>query len=159
VSKGPGRIERAVEAAFKGNLDGYFSRSDLVAMVFPGDGPITRAMRNSVARAAENVCGRLHWVKFKSWSRGGEAIYANGLSLRSYALGQTRAYRGYDDPERVAKEVDTDRRTIEKMQPGGDWDMGVQYRTALANGDDKKAAKLKAAIEKKERALLARLAG
>jgi hypothetical protein len=159
MSKGPGRIERAIEDAFRGNPDGYFSSHDLVDMIFPGDHPITRAMRNSVLRAAENVRERLHWVKLKSWSRGGEAIYANKLSLRSYALGTTRAQRGYGDFEIIAKIVDTDPRTIEKMRLGGEWDMEVQYRTALANGDDKKAAKLKATIEKKERALLARLAG
>jgi hypothetical protein len=89
-------------------------------MIFPGDHPITRAMRNSVLRAADNVCKRLHWVKLKSWSRGGEAIYANRLSLRSYALGTTRGQRGYGDFEIIAKIVDTDPRTIEKMRPGGD---------------------------------------
>jgi hypothetical protein len=143
MSKGPGRIERAIEQAFRGNPDGYFSSCNLTAMIFGGDILLTKSQCHSVLRAADKVCRRLHWVKFHSFSRGSEAVYANGLSLRSYALGQARAHLGYDNPERVEARAEPDKYTLE-----------IEHHTALAAGDDKKAAKIAAKIEKQRIAKL-----
>jgi hypothetical protein len=93
MSKGPGRIERAIETAFRANPDGYFSVGDIAALAYPGE-YINRAKREAALRAAQKVAGRLYWVVFYGSKRGNPAIFANGLSLQSYALGCIRASFG-----------------------------------------------------------------
>lgn len=170
MSKGPGRIERAVEAAFKANPDGYFSGDDLAKLAYQDVGYLKpkRSRRVSVLRAAHKVAKRLHWVSH-DWAR--EVIFVNGLSLRSYGLGYARGGLGpgphpdfdYKDGkliplgwlteiERVSRRLATDQHHVKAMQPGGKYARAVEYHTAVANGDTEHAAKLSAEIEKAEQA-------
>src|SRR5260221_11342418 len=78
MSKRPRRIERAIEAAFKSNPDGYFSVHDLARIAYPGEvyGHIERSKRVAILRAAPKVAKSLHWVAFRSTAirRGAEVI-------------------------------------------------------------------------------------
>jgi hypothetical protein len=186
MSRGPGRIERAIEAAFERNPDGYFTVADLARLVYgaeywermhrwaPGR-KREHAQRVAITRAAAKVAPRMHWLMFRSGRRGGEAIYANGLSLRSYALGRVRAwlggdgqYRGamvdgkwtrgawMDNAERVADRLETDPETAKKIAPGSDWWNAVERNRARASGDVARAQELTEQIKRGEAAQMAR---
>lgn len=167
MSKGPGRVERAIGEAFTSNPDGYFSVTDLATLVYP-DRPCDRAQRVAIIRAADKVAPRIHWVWFRSDNRGGEIIYANGLSLRSYALGSIRAWLGgkggyrwsYDDnrklirspwmnnADRIADRLDNPgEREAEKAAPGVPWWLHVEYHKAIASGDTARAQEMQAQID------------
>jgi len=90
MSKGPGRIERSLEAIFSGNSDLTFSVDDLVPRVYPGVDRVEKKHRVSIIRAANKVVARLGWVGYRAGRPGGELIYWNQNSLRSYALGMLR---------------------------------------------------------------------
>jgi hypothetical protein len=172
MSKGPGRIERSIEAAFRSNPDGYFSVHDLARIAYPGEvyGHIERSKRAAILRAAPKVAKSLHWVAFRSTAmhRGAEVIFANGLSLRSYGLGKVRAHLPFSSvyeysrrpdgkavrrhllspKEHIVDRLETDEYYIKRMAPGGEFVRAVEYHTAVAGGDTERAAELGAAIER-----------
>ena len=158
-----GRIERAIEAAFKANPDGYFSINDLARRAYPDEAfsKPDRSQRVATTRAAKKVAKRVQWVSFRSWKRGQELIFANGLSLRSYGLGKVRAFLGdtgrFKDyaAEWVIHRLETDDTFINKMKPGGHYALAVEYHTAVANGDMALAANLEAKIEQEKVASIA----
>jgi hypothetical protein len=57
MSKGPGRVERIIEAVFAAEPDNAFTIEDLCDRVYPGE-PIEKKHRVSVLRAAKQVAKR-----------------------------------------------------------------------------------------------------
>jgi hypothetical protein len=55
MSRGPGRIERAIRALFDAHPDRHISTDDLVAHCYPGINHIERKHRVAVLRAAHKV--------------------------------------------------------------------------------------------------------
>jgi hypothetical protein len=103
MGRGPGKVERMIEAAFLGSPDQTFSTDELVALVFPtGSYSPSKAQRVSVLRAADKVakrlgnwekrqCGRSHQGGYYNTSLSGRgAVYVNVLDLHSYAIGLLR---------------------------------------------------------------------
>jgi hypothetical protein len=176
MSKGPGRVERIIESAFKANPDGYFSVEDLAKLAYPDCRPgyrgiIERSKRVAILRAAHNVANRLHWLMLRAQSRRWEAIFVNGLSLESYSLGEARARFGAGTHYQYAR--DADGKLIEvgrmteieylrhrlktddayygrMMAPGGVWALTVEYHTAIANGDAERVGEVKMRLDTKE---------
>src|SRR6266446_2342787 len=100
MSRGPGRIERAIEALFVAEPGRTFSTDELVEAVYRGVNRIEKKHRVVVLRAANKVAERMHWAKWQcerlgqgdGWGRspslsGRGAVYVNLLDVRSYALG------------------------------------------------------------------------
>jgi hypothetical protein len=102
MSRGPGRIERVIEALFVSSPSRTFSTDELVAAAFPGVNRTEKKHRVAVLRAADKVAKRRHWGKWQCerigqggyWElslKGRGSVYINLLDLRSYALGRLRS--------------------------------------------------------------------
>lgn len=87
MSRGPGRIERAIDAAFAAEPDGAFTVERLAGMAYPEAGRIERRHRVAVLRAARNVLERRpEWRMERSRAEGGIAALYRADSARSIAL-------------------------------------------------------------------------
>jgi hypothetical protein len=137
MSKGPGRIERAIEALFKAKPNDAFSTVELCDHVYAGINRVERKHRVAVTRAANKVCARMpDWGTYQSWRRGAELIFHNRASIMSYALARKKA---------DAWEWDTDKSIRADLEPGGSdhhliveggsWWLHVKLHIADRDGD------------------------
>jgi hypothetical protein len=95
MSRGPGRIERAIRELLDAHPDLAFVTDDLVEHCYPGVAPIERKHQVSVLRAAWNVISRdSDWGALRSNGRGGGWVVFNRSNLQSYGLGRMTASRG-----------------------------------------------------------------
>jgi hypothetical protein len=91
MSRGPGRIERALRALFDASPDRAFCTFDLVSECFPDVGLIERKHEGSTLRAARKIVAtdpdwriaRTYWHR---WGGYDGAILFNHGNLQSYAL-------------------------------------------------------------------------
>jgi hypothetical protein len=94
MSRGPGRIERAIRSLLDSHPDLAFVTADLVRHCYPGVTTIERKHDVSVLRAAQKVMlPDPDWYMDQSemrgrWAGGGVWVLFNRASLKSYALGQ-----------------------------------------------------------------------
>jgi hypothetical protein len=88
VSRGPGRIERAIRALFDGDPDWAFTTDDMAAYCYGLNPPqVERKHRVAVVRAATKVLSRdTNWRCVWATSQG-RLIYYNAASARSVTLG------------------------------------------------------------------------
>jgi hypothetical protein len=143
MSRGPGKVERVIEALFADEPSRTFSTDELVAAVYRSVNRVEKKHRVAVLRAADKVATRLHWDKWQCerWGQGGYgpsvagrgALYVNTLDLRSYALGRLRV----DDSNAGTSvtELAAMLRRGEHAQwiaPGGSWWLHVQQAKADA---------------------------
>ena len=81
MSRGPGQVERAIEAIFAGDGEGSFTVQRLCQIIFHGgsaSSTITESQRRSVARAAAKVAKRTGWKSYVAHIGGGAAAKARG---------------------------------------------------------------------------------
>src|SRR5262245_28631579 len=107
MSRGPGKIEREIEALFRPHPHEAFTSDDLALRIFGrpdawqgGHAAVARqrkAQRVSILRAAKNVCRRTGWVPISSWGRGHMQIYANPRNMTSWGLAQALSRSMYFD--------------------------------------------------------------
>lgn len=136
MSRGPGRIERAIAAAFEAEPDEAFSTDELCALAYPGVNRIEKKHRVAVIRAGERVCARMPaWAAWQSSEATGPLIWANRYSVPSYTL--MRARKAYP-----REPLDAQRRMLEHggkfyraAQEGGPWWRQVQLMIAARDGD------------------------
>jgi len=105
MSRGPGRIERAIRDLFDANPDEAFTTDDLCIACYPRlklKQQIERKHRVAVARAASKVIiADRNWRSRYSWCHGSMLLFYSMASLRSVALADvllTRAH--YETSER-----------------------------------------------------------
>lgn len=96
MSRGPGRIERAVRHLLESNPSGAFTLNDFVGSCYPGINRIEKKHRVSILRALNKVCDDLWWASEFINGRYGERVYYNLLNLHSYAVGRTVAHKPGD---------------------------------------------------------------
>jgi len=124
MSRGPGKIERAIEAVFAAEPDDAFTTADLCDRVYPGLNRVEKKHQVAVIRAAKKVCGRTGWVCYRTESLGGTLVFCNPFDVMSYAIGRTKAdmftnYRNNDRrrPDHLRTTTEGIRGTLE---PGGE---------------------------------------
>ena len=61
MSRGPGKVQRAIEAAFAATPDAIFVVEELVAIAYPGVVQIERKHRSAVVRAVKWMETRTGW--------------------------------------------------------------------------------------------------
>ena len=61
MSRGPGKVQRAIEAAFAATPDAIFVVEELVAVAYPGIDQIERKHRSAVVRAVKCMETRTGW--------------------------------------------------------------------------------------------------
>jgi len=179
MSKGPGRIERALAAIFDAERDNAFTLEDLAERVWPdlypdlqGD-PVAKKHRVSLARAARNLAKRrpeIQWLDGEGL--GGALVFFRHDEVMSYAMARLKAdrfehYRS-NDPRRRRRTIEREsrlRRTLgddrhsELMGPDGAWRRHVEIFLARRDGDVEKAAQLEAEQEAASARIWASLRG
>src|ERR1700677_2578337 len=155
MSRGPGRIERAIEATFTRFPAKTFSTAELATIVYPGVNRLDKKHRVSILRAAGKVAKRIGWGYRNTWAHGGEVVYYNLLNLRSYAMGQLRITHSswtiprleelLDNPEarRSASGVIWHPSRWADVQPGGEWAVQVEMHKAERAGNIEEAERLR----------------
>jgi hypothetical protein len=140
MSRGPGKIEQAIETTFTRFPDQTFSTTELGPIAYPGINRIEKKHRVSIIRAADKVAKRIAWVGFRTEAPAGEMVYYNLLNVRSYGLGRLRTNflnYGYTLHELEERLDNPDVRNSEwsHKQPGGVWAMHVDLRKADLAGN------------------------
>ncbi len=167
MSRGPGKIERAIEAVFAAEPDDAFTTADLCDRVYPSLNRVEKKHRVAVIRAAKKVFGRTGWDCYRTEALGGTLVFYNPFDVMSYAIGRTKAdmFTNYRNNDR--RIVDHWRTTAEGIrgtfEPGGEehrliveggpWWRHVQLNIAARDGDtSERAQALKAEQDKVNRA-------
>jgi hypothetical protein len=89
MSRGPGRIERAIRDLLDAHPDLAFVTDELVEHCYPGVTPIERKHQVSVLRAAHRVvAGDPDWTAWRIEGQGRGWLFVNLGNLQSYALGR-----------------------------------------------------------------------
>jgi hypothetical protein len=98
MSRGPGRIELAIETAFKRHPKQSFTTNELVLAAYPQlsqSNRIEKKHRVAVLRAATHVCNRLGWAGYYINKPGNMVLFVNTLDLDAYVQGQVRVRRPF----------------------------------------------------------------
>ena len=99
MSRGPGRIERAIEALFRECPKDAFTVEDIADRIYGGINRTEKRHRVSVLRAAKKVCERMtDWTWYLSETRGNTLVFWNRRNVMSYATARlktcfSQAYR------------------------------------------------------------------
>lgn len=135
MSRGPGAIERAIEAAFTDNPSRTYSVEELAALAYPGVNRVERKHRVSVLRSADKAAARCGWQGWKAGRPGHPVIYLNLFDVRSYTVGRLRCdyTDGRDTVEVIERRLDDPSDHQSKwswIQPGGAWWLHVEINKA-----------------------------
>jgi hypothetical protein len=99
MSRGYGRIERAIRGIFRPYVEQVFSSDDLVRLVFPDAPEVTKALRASVMRAAHKIAAERRWSTLRRTHGNGidagkyNFIFFNRRKVMSYARALHRSNR------------------------------------------------------------------
>lgn len=150
MSRGPGKIERAIEAAFSAMPSATFSVAELGPIAYPGLNRVEKRHRVAILRAADKVAARLWWKGLTSERPGGSIVYCNLLDVHSYALGRLRAdfLTGAEPIARLETfliepepgDPFAHRSRWDVVRPGGAWWLHVEAAKADRAGDSAQAA-------------------
>lgn len=134
MSRGPGKIERSLDALFRDNPSDHFTTTELVERIFPGVNRVEKKHRVTVMRAGYKVAKRMHWTCSRQRRPGGEIVFFNLCDLRSYAVGRMRVI--YCATRAAANAVwnDEANRMWRSWQPGGSWDRQVRINRLRRDG-------------------------
>lgn len=117
MSKGPGRVERAIEAAFSENPLKRFYVEDLCRIVYPDHRQVSDKkrihQRRSVLRAATRVARRMNWEHREDFSSNpdifvGRRVYFESDEGKKALLERIRVAKGHDPlplPELTPREL------------------------------------------------------
>lgn len=172
MSRGPGRIERAILACLEADPDNAFTTRELVRRVYGADD--AKRHRVAILRAGRRLTERHWWFDYlRGDGLGGELVFFDWRRVKSYGMARLKAdlvnkYASRDPrtpPHWIETEADL-RATMEPggkhhhlVAPGGSWARHCEYEWAKASGDADRAAELKAGQERVIAALTAACAG
>ena len=153
MSRGPGRVERAIHEIWTNSPDDAFIVEDLAA-AYPDINSVEKKHRVAVLRAAYKVATRLNWSYMNCERPGSHVVFYNPISLRSYAISlwfrdflyqsMTLAEIGhfFDSGERRVGRLDERNRPL--IEPGGTWWRHVEIEKARRAGDQQTVDLLRA---------------
>jgi hypothetical protein len=160
MSRGPGRIQRAIEAAFKADPDNALTTMELCERVY-GTEHVGKKHRVAVVRAAKRIPSLDYWI---GDNLGGQLVFFVRFNIKSYGMARLKGdhfenYRNEDkrrcgwpwrepstEAELRAKLRNAEHRKL--MAKNGAWWRHIEIAKAKARGDEQRAAELQAAIDK-----------
>jgi len=117
MSKGPGRIERAIRTLFDANPELAFATVDLVEHCFPGVSPGTAERKHSVSvlcAAFKVIADDPDWNAWRINGQGRGWVFVNHASVPSYAMAECIVGNGvapyYRSPKRALRHAGGPRR-------------------------------------------------
>ena len=139
MSRGPGKIQRAIADAFRQNPSATYAVDDLAVISYPGLNKIEKKHRVAVVRAADAVAKSTSWCGQRAERPGHQLIYYNLLDLRSYATGKMRVdfLSGSLSDAQITKALSDPKADWSRwdwVQPGGVWWQHVEINKARAEG-------------------------
>lgn len=167
MSRGPGRIERAIRALFDASPDLAFVTDELVEHCYPDAKPIERKHQVAVLRAAWNVVARdPNWGAIRG--RNGD-VFCNFDNVQSYGLAQlihdgywhtkserwAKRHRAWWGEDSIRKNLLLNRERLiehhngkhqQDCAPGGIWYRWVEVHRAERDGDGDRAATIRTDI-------------
>ena len=161
MSRGPGRIERAISDLFEEHPEGAWTTAELCRLIYPTANRVEKKHRVAVLRAMNKIIGKKGdehrgWGWFYIERRGTSRVLANFENVMSYGLARLKASNGPWHPK-------TEEELLEQLRPGGDkydlvvpggaWDRHVRKNIAERDGDQETVEKL-AAQQNRELAML-----
>lgn len=177
MSRGPGRVERAIQAASDAEPDKAFTVEDLCLRTYPGLNRIEKKHRVAVIRAMRAAARRAdRFGTMEARSAGGTLILYRRHSVFSYAMARLKSsdrcsplgfsYGNADPRARPRMSLDEQERALRAtigpggkyhswLQEGGCWWREVQVEIAERDGDTETAGRLKGEIERDFQAWLA----
>ncbi|MCO6386222.1 hypothetical protein [Aliihoeflea sp. 40Bstr573] len=150
MSRGPGRIERAIAAAFDAKPDEAFTTEDLIDVVYVGANRVEKKHRVSLIRAARKVCAASEsWTVSRSETTGSTLVFWNRFSVTSYGLMRAKTdmhawYRSNDarvmdcwktDADSIRRQLEPGGKYHHHVVEGGAWWRHVQLWIAEQAGD------------------------
>lgn len=156
MSRGPGRVERAIEAAFSAQPSCVFTTGDLVKSCYPSDPVHGKRHRVAVLRAAPAATARCGWIIGRTPGRPGELVFFNPVDLLSYAVAGAWVMIGKNAAEGVGRFLAGEAGTTvpeevrRLVTPSGLWALRVQHAHAQKAGHRTRAATLCTMISKIE---------
>lgn len=158
MSRGPGRIERAVAAAFEAEGDRAFTTDELCTLAYTGLNRVEKKHRVAVIRSAANVCAKMpEWTAARSEAANSPLIWYNRYSLASYAMMQVRkAYPG-KSVEAARQMISPAGRFHSAIGEGGSWWRHVQLAIARRDGDTSERIKQLEELQAEDLRLLSRM--
>jgi hypothetical protein len=149
MSKGPGRVSRAIEAAIEADPDNAFTIEDLCDRVYPGVNRVEKKHRVAVLRAAKAIVARrpeLRWMIGEGL--GGTLVVYDRYRVLSYAMARLKTdhfnrYRSND--KRNERCMPAWARKALKLPPASKGKVWVQKK------HNTEEAELRASLSKKGR--------
>jgi hypothetical protein len=162
MSKGPGRIQRAISAAFAAEPDNAFTTSELCERVY-GSTIIETKHRIALIRAAKKTSGVDH---HPSELLGSEIVFYNLANVQSYGMMRLKSdglnrYRSKDQRlphHQIKTEADlraklANEQHQELMREGGMWWLYTELAKATADGDLKRVRQVQKTIDSELKSL------
>ena len=175
MSRGPGRIERAIEAIFDAEPDNAFSTDDLCWRVYRGINRVEKKHRVSVTRAAWKIAQRRESLEcLRSDALGRTSVWFDKTNVMSYAMGRIKTdmftyYHGNDprvswrsSESDLRKQLEPGGKNHDLVVPGGSWWHHARSSRdeieARRAGDDERLRQVLAERAAREEKVLAMLA-
>ncbi len=119
MSKGPGRVGRAIEAALAAEPDNAFTVEDLCDRVYVGE-RIEKKHRVAVIRAAKRVADRNDNIAItQSVHLGSALIFYHRYNVMSYAMAQLKGLSSYRTKDIRRLDTNWDESHLRAMIAGG----------------------------------------
>jgi hypothetical protein len=152
VSRGPGCIQRVIEAVFRDNPSATYSAAELAALAYPGAVSIEKKHRVATIRAADAAAHECRWWRAPA-ERTSHVIYGNPVNIRSYAMWKLRcmAQTNEHNPDQMAALLDDPNVPQSRwrwLQPGGWWWKHVEINKLREAGFEEEAQRQIAAVNR-----------
>ena len=129
MSRGPGKVMRAIMALMQTQPDGAWTTSELCAAAYPdirNSSQVQKKHRAAVSRAFSVIKQEeSHWFMMEPFRATSETVLFNRASLKSWVAAQLKA--GHCDSD----DMQPGAWAYEFSQPGGSWDLMVKVYIAL----------------------------
>jgi hypothetical protein len=158
MSRGPGRIERAIEAEFNNHPQDSFTTDQLVLAAYPqlrSVSAIWKKHRVAVLRATRKVCPRLGWDACRMSGPGNMLLFVNRLDEMAYLRGHIRAVHRHWSAAEIAENAAAPRYDWEEKWHAT-WRREHEIAALQAAGDPR-GDELARALAEERRAQLATL--
>ena len=171
MSRGPGRIERAIYDLFEKHPEGAWTTEDLCRLIYPTANRVEKKHRVAVLRAVKTIMDKTDdryrdWTCWQAETTGRSLVLFNHANVMSYALARLKLNfcNSYASVRTRAYRRETEEGLLEKLQPGGRnhdyivpdgaWDRHVRSYIAERDEDQATAERLRAIDEREAAAWL-----